>query len=225
MTIWLQTLPELGARVGGMLDLINPDPAQIDFRTIATVLSRVPRFGGHTGMGPISVAQHCAEGARAILRDTGRKDWAAAFLLHDAHEAYIGDIATPVAQAIGAAVAIVSDRVQREATGDEMTVEQWAAVADIVRAGIGSLKRTLDEAIYQAAGLPLPEGDTLAVVKLYDLRMLHTERLARMAEPPQPWDVPDSPIVEDVDLYPWSERLAASTWYGMAQELLPVDSQ
>lgn len=215
--IWIQTLPALGSRQGGRLDLINPDPAQIDFRTVATVLARVPRFSGQTGMGSLPVAQHCAEGARAVLRDTGRSDWAAAFLLHDAHEYAIGDIATPVAKAIGAHVAIVSDRLQ-----GALTPEQIQGVLDIVLAGIASLKTTLDEVIFQAAGLPYPlDPQTQSVVKLYDRRMLMTERLARMASPPTPWTETAEPIL-DLDLYPWTERHAAAMWYGMAQELLPA---
>jgi hypothetical protein len=200
----------LGSRVGGCVDLINPTPAMIDFRVIAAVSSRVPRFGGHTGGGVLSVAQHQTEGARAVLRDTGRRDAAAAFLIHDAHEAYMGDIATPVARALAA-----------HATKGFGTSLGGVIVTNSVK----SLKATLDRAIYAAAGIdwPLPP-DVVAIVKLYDLRMGRTERDARLATPPHAWESlwEQAEPVADVDTLPWSTGLAEAFYWQTMQELLPV---
>lgn len=202
--IWIQTLPALGSRQGRALDLIDPKPEQIDFRTIATVLSRVPRFAGQTGGGVLSVAQHCTEGARAILRDTGRNDWAAAFLLHDAHEYAMGDIATPVAQAL--------------AHHAEKDLGKGGAVSYAIR----SLKSALDSAIYRAAGMSYPlDAQTAALVKLYDARMLVTERNARLAEPPYPHDTQAEPVA-DVDMFPWSAGSAEAFYWRHCVDLLPV---
>ena len=186
------------------MDLINPTPEMVCFLTIARVLARVPRFGGHTNNGVLSVAQHCLEGANAILRDTGRRDAAGAFLLHDAHEAYIGDITTPVVDAIA----------------------DLSECPHHVHMAIRQLKARLDEAIYTAAGIawPLP-ADVRDMVEEYDIRMCRTECDARMAPSPRPWSEPyvSAEPVADVDLWPWTEGTIESLWMGAARDLLPCD--
>lgn len=179
--IWSQTLDS------GFVDLTNPRPEQIDFHTVARVLARIPRFGGHTEAGMYSVAQHSREGAYAILRDTWDALSAAAFLIHDAHEYIIGDICTPVRDALCA----VSES------------------PSAVRNAFQFLKDRLDAAIYDAAGLPWPlSADVASVVHEYDLRMMHTERLARLAPSPFPWSG-ETKTVAGVDTSPWSENEAA----------------
>jgi hypothetical protein len=198
---WLQTIE------GRALDLVNPDPATINFRTIAVTLARVPRFAGQTTKGVLSVAQHCCEGARAIMRDTGRQDAAAAFLLHDAHEAFIGDIPTPVLKAIQAHAV--------HTTGDLHN-------ADVVKAAVTSLKAVLDTAVYQAAGLSWPLApEVQEIVKEYDVRMLCTERAQRLVAPPRPWTTV-APHVEGCDLDTWSEFTAASLYWNACHALLPI---
>jgi hypothetical protein len=186
------TGPRLQVLGGAAVDLVHPLPEQIDFHTMACVLARVPRFCGHTDRGTLSVAQHCLEGARAIERDTGRRDAAAAFMLHDGHEYVLGDITTPVQDAL-VEIAIMFGNVY---------------AGDAVKSAIRHLKNRLDVAIYTAAGItfPLP-ADVHAIVKEYDLRMCRTERDARVAPSPYPWaDVVENAVpVEDVDLHPWSE--------------------
>lgn len=208
---WIQTLPRLGEREGRAFDLVKPTPDMIDFRTIAKVLARVPRFGGHTGGGVLSVAQHCHEGARALLNETGSRVAAAAFLVHDAHEAYIGDIATPVAQALA------------DIAAGDAPIEDWRQERSaIVTRALRELKSRIDNAVYQAAGLPWPMSETLrAIVKKMDARMLETERRARLAIPPHRWKQEHEPIA-DGDLWSWTESTAAACWWNMATELLPA---
>lgn len=200
---WLQVL-------GGVaFDLVHPRPEQVDFGTIATVLARTPRFGGHTDGGTLSVAQHCEQGARAILRDTGRADWAAAFLIHDAHEAYIGDLPTPVQNALAAVAALID--------GDTNS-------GDIVKRAIEALKRRLDIAIYLAAGIPDVSVEMWGVVKSYDRRMCVTEHDARMPLAPRlPWHSfgPIKPVAM-VDTYPWSEGCVRSLYMAACYEMLPA---
>lgn len=197
---WIQTLGS------GWLDLANPDPKHINFRTIAIVLARVPRFAGHTDKGPYSVAQHCVEGARAILRDGHGQDAAKAFLLHDAHEAYIGDMATPL---VGAMSAIAT----------RLGASEYGAA--VIRQTVRELKRELDSAIYLAAGVHFPLPAYIeTVVSLYDLRMLRTERDARLAPPPAPWmDAVENAVpVEGCDLYPWSEDVSCASYKEMLRD-------
>jgi hypothetical protein len=68
----------------------QPDPAQIDVRDITTSLSRINRYLGH-GRLPWSVLAHsvCVAGmVPAEHRLTA--------LLHDATEAYLGDVPAPI---------------------------------------------------------------------------------------------------------------------------------
>lgn len=209
---WLQTLG------GGALDLCDPKPEQICFRTIARVLSRVPRFGGHTESGVLSVGQHCLEGAAAMRRDGHSEAAQVAFLLHDAHEAYIGDIATPVAQALAAVAAHegfnkeqVASIQQRDADGNY--------AASVVKDAIATLKFRIDQAIHQAAGVTV-DAASAVLVHEYDRRMCVTEREHRMAPPPREWEL-QAPVVEGCDLWHWSAGtvekcyLAALKEYGV----------
>lgn len=69
-----------------------PDPQAINPRTIATVLSRTPRFGGHSKHF-YSVAAHSMWVAERVPNHLKLPA-----LLHDAHEAYsgFGDVLSPV---------------------------------------------------------------------------------------------------------------------------------
>lgn len=84
----------------GRVDLVHPDASQIRLHDIAEHLSRIGRFNGAVIVDNYSVAQHssmCAFAARILNADTGTCMMA---LLHDAHEAYMGDITTPMKEAI-----------------------------------------------------------------------------------------------------------------------------
>jgi uncharacterized protein len=72
------------------VDLMCPHPSDIDVRDIAHALSLTNRFGGHT-CEPYSVAAHSCHVAQLI-----HPRWALHALLHDAAEAYLGDIVTPL---------------------------------------------------------------------------------------------------------------------------------
>lgn len=198
-------------------DFLNPDPAAIDWNVVALVLARIGRWGGHTTQGPYSVAQHLVEGARAVLRETGRKDWAGAYLLHDVHEFVIGDDVRPKVEALailaGEAASLVPDEWTR------------AAAAKWLKAAFTELKRRADAVIYPAAGLAWPlSPEAEAVVKQFDNRMLRTEADARTGPRVAPWAavVEDACPVEGADCSPWSAELAASLWMGAARELLPA---
>lgn len=79
---------------GRWLDITNPDPKMISVDDIALALSRRARFAGFT-RAYFTVAQHSwnvamhlrAFGADPVVQWQG--------LMHDAHEAYMGDIPTP----------------------------------------------------------------------------------------------------------------------------------
>jgi hypothetical protein len=78
-----------------MIDLENPKIEQIDIRDIAHALAQINRFTGHTRT-PYSVAEHCVLGSEII-----RGEFALEFLLHDAAEAYLGDVSGPLKRLMG----------------------------------------------------------------------------------------------------------------------------
>ncbi len=87
---------------GACVDLLAPDFSPVTLTDFATSLSRLARFNGATrGPRPYSVAQHCVLVLQIIQQRQHNIHVQRAALLHDAHEAVLGDIATPVKIAIG----------------------------------------------------------------------------------------------------------------------------
>lgn len=75
---------------GLTLDLLDPDPACIQLEDIASGLAHVCRFAGQCSRF-YPVAQHSVLCSQVVAPEHAR--WA---LLHDATEAYLGDIPRPV---------------------------------------------------------------------------------------------------------------------------------
>ncbi len=72
----------------------DPKIEDINISDIAWSLSHINRFLGHSRT-PISVAQHSIFGAWIMWQTTKDKQLALWFLLHDASEAYLGDLIKP----------------------------------------------------------------------------------------------------------------------------------
>lgn len=72
------------------VDLTKPHHSDIDIRDIAHALSLTNRFGGHT-CEPYSVAAHSCHVACLVSRQ-----YALHALLHDASEAYLGNLVKPL---------------------------------------------------------------------------------------------------------------------------------
>lgn len=99
---WMQT------HKGRRFELLAPRAEDVDPEELAWSLARIPRFLGHT-RGPLSysVAEHSIYVAASVADQTrGRSGMPTeprlvlAALLHDAHEAYMGDITAPVKLAL-----------------------------------------------------------------------------------------------------------------------------
>ncbi len=89
---------------GRRLDLLAPDPADIEIDDIAHGLARVARWNGQTtGDHAFSVAQHCClvEAIVAELVPEASRELRLMALLHDAPEYVIGDLISPFKAAIG----------------------------------------------------------------------------------------------------------------------------
>jgi hypothetical protein len=183
---WVQT------HSGRAVDLLHPDPATILIEDVAIALSRICRYTGHV---PLSVAQHsvlCAEQAPPAL--------AYEALMHDAHEAFMGDIASPIKAVIRA--------VFREQV-------PCRAIADPIQ----RLDRALRRAVAEAFGL---EPDEPEGIREIDLRMCQTERLQGFQHKLE-WQ----PSIEAQESYPiviepWDEILAKCRFLDLYYQLRPA---
>lgn len=160
--IWAQSL------YGHAIDLVDPAPADVDFREIAHALAGIHRYAGNAAT-PVSVAFHTL-----IAADAAEPDIKPYVLLHDAHESRLGDITTPCADALDAML----EAGQRGA----------------VRKAIARLKATHDVVIWKAAGLPPPLPGMAARIQRCDIVALNTERRDFLAPSPKRW----SDLVESV---------------------------
>lgn len=82
-------------RSGRQFDFLNPQPDAVAIEDIAHALSHINRFTGHTKYA-YSVAQHSIAVSRYLERTEASVEVQFAGLMHDAHEAYFGDISTPL---------------------------------------------------------------------------------------------------------------------------------
>lgn len=161
--IWMQT-------VSGMpVDLLEPKPEMILLGDIAHALARMPRFCGHTiGDWPWNVAQHSLLVESLMPTDSSASDRLVA-LLHDAHEAYVGDLITPVKQAI--------DSFPRSSRDESMSP---ASAFRIVTS-------RLNAAIWKAFGLE-PSTATYDAVRKADMLALAVEKEVLTAPARREWD-------------------------------------
>lgn len=77
-------------RSGRYLDLTAPDPALVNVSDVAHALARLCRFTGHATRF-YSVAEHCVRASYLVPPED-----ALVTLLHDATEAYLGDVSSPL---------------------------------------------------------------------------------------------------------------------------------
>lgn len=90
---------------GVRFSFLDPKPEQFRIRDIAHSLAFTARFRGHTTRF-YSVAEHSLLVA-ALARENGRSlDVQTAALMHDAHEAYVGDVPSPLKWACPAFAAV-----------------------------------------------------------------------------------------------------------------------
>lgn len=191
---WIQTA------TGRAFDLVNPDWTQVDFGEMADVLARIARFTGHIPSGPYSVAQHSVVGADAVFADTGDRDAAGAFLLHDGHEYLLGDQSRP-------------HQVAEREVASQIYGQGTANALGVIRR---EMQNRADRAIFYAAGFGddgLP-AEYREIVKRYDERMLATERAQLLGPSPKPWH----PSIENAESIRLKGKLKIWRWTDAADE-------
>lgn len=215
MTAPLPPLFWLNTRSGGIIDLLEPTPAMVDFGEIADSLGNQARFGGRTALH-YSVAQHCVMVAREASRAA-----APYALLHDAHEATIGDIMTPVKRALFWSLSGLPASIDGEAVPDRLTAETLHG--EMQRRFAAFEDRHL-AAIHAAAGLawPPPRAITEEVHSL-DIRALVTERRELLIRAALPWghEIEAARPFRRTLGRPWLPMQAATAWIAEARRLLP----
>lgn len=144
------------ASSGTPVSLSHPQADQIDPVDIAHHLSCINRFNGAT-IYPYSVAEHSLHVAMFVP-----PQFRLQALLHDAHEAYVGDITKPVKRFMNSAwyadVCIKLDRAIAARFGIEFPIscdEIHAADATVCKMEIASLVRVPGEK-YKPEGLLFP---------------------------------------------------------------------
>lgn len=91
------TGPCLQVASGKMFWPLDPRVGDFEIEVIAQALSRIPRFNGHTSV-PYSVAEHCLNCITYLrfYRGITDKRILRSALMHDAAEAFIGDMSAPL---------------------------------------------------------------------------------------------------------------------------------
>lgn len=132
----------------------DPRPDDVRLVDVARSLSRICRYGGHS-LRFYSVAQHSIWVSQHVPADL-----ALCGLMHDAHEAYTGDVINPIKVGLRALVGDACDK-----------------VADRVQ-----------DTITSVLGGYLPAGSLSAsIVKEADLRALATERRDLLRDTGEKW--------------------------------------
>jgi len=152
---------------GAMVSLVDPEPFTIDIEDIARHLSKISRYNGATRTEHgYSVAQHSAWVAAAVevfLDDPEDTGTVMCALLHDAHEAYMGDITRPLKShpGLGSAFKLI--------------------------------ERRLDIAIFVSLNVPMPLLHQKTVIKQADNWALALEARRFMYSGGCHWDLPAVP--------------------------------
>lgn len=177
---------------------LDPRPEDVCWRDIANALARICRFGGHLAehVPHYSVAQHCCLVADSLPEGTPHLRLKG--LLHDAHEAFIGDVTRPLKQAL-------------DALGDGAAGR-----------ALHLLELLTEIVIHDAAGIPLPTEGESALITQRDLRALATERRDLLADCVAQWDPLPAPWPRP--LRPWSPLDAADEWLARLRRWLPDDA-
>ena len=164
---------------GRRIDRFDLDPARVDIVDIAHSLANTCRFGGHCREF-YSVAEHCVRVSSVVPKTDAL--WG---LMHDAAEAYIGDIPTPIKLNL---CAINDTRLT-----NMVELEQKV----LIRIIVAFLPR-------QSLPLPVPRS-----VQVADMVLLATEVRDLMSSSPGDWGINAQPLPSLISPWPVCEARRA----------------
>jgi uncharacterized protein len=118
--------PYLQTVSGRWVNPFDPDPAQLDPDDIARALANQCRFGGHCRVF-YSVAQHSVIVSDLVEQRGGDVEDVFAALMHDASEAYLGDMPHPLKHrsALGAEFKAAEDHLE------QVLLDRFSIKADV----------------------------------------------------------------------------------------------
>ena len=156
--------PYLQTVSGRWVNPFDPDPDQIELGDISRALANQCRFGGHCRTF-YSVAQHCVIVSELIEAQGGSAEDALAALMHDAAEAYLGDLPHPIKHRsrLGAAFREAEQPLERTIRNRFAIANSSAAIKVIDRALLATERRA-----FSAERWDWPE---LAGVEPLDLKL------------------------------------------------------
>jgi uncharacterized protein len=175
---WLQT------HTGVAFELDAPTADMVRAYDIAFALSHQSRFFGHAG--PYSVGQHCLLVCNRVAQATDDRDLALAALLHDAAEAYCGDIASPLKRMLGSVYREIEDRVARaiaEAFGFDSALLKHPLIVEADLRALATEARDLMVAPPKDWGLPaqaVPYESVIVPLGSDVVRMAYMRKLERL---------------------------------------------
>jgi 5'-deoxynucleotidase YfbR-like HD superfamily hydrolase len=147
---------------GRCVSLAKPDPSSIDIRDIACSLSRLNRFSGATRL-PVNVADHSLNVTRFLAMKKAPPAVQMLGLLHDAHEAYLGDITAPVRREIAAYASF--DLVARIADRLDVAIMNAFGFGLLPSLGEEAWVRSADAAVFAAEWRDLMQGPCPTVIE------------------------------------------------------------
>ena len=185
----LRLPPEILTVSGNYFDFLTPSQSEFTIEDIAHGLSHVCRFAGHSREF-YSVAQHCVLVSKIVPQHM-----ALIGLMHDATEAFLGDVTSPLKQLIPQ-YKEVEARVERaifDRFGLQLPLPQEVKRADMI--ALATEQRDLmpphDPARWTATAGLTPLAETIIPLSPADARIAFLMRyaeltfIARYGEPPR----------------------------------------
>lgn len=152
------TKPYMLTASGKHFNLLDPKPEQVDHNDIFAAISKLCRFTGHCSE-IYTVGQHSL-----LVMSLVPEEFRFEALMHDAAEAYTGDVGTPMKVALGPAFRELEHRIEavvREKYGLPAKLSPEVKHADIVALGLE--KRWMMPLDYESwpvlEGVSLPPDD------------------------------------------------------------------
>lgn len=179
----------IGTFTGKCFYLLDPRPEDVCIEDIAHALSQICRFNGHT-KAPYDVASHSCN-VQDIVRQWGCGSEVQLYaLLHDAHEAYTGDMSRPYKNCLSGAA----------------------------RQEIDEINANIQRAIYRRLGLVDPSMEIRLVVKDADNYALALEAREHMVGTDD-WNLVETKPGDRL-VYTKPGRVAEATFIAKFDELM-----